>query len=123
MHSLSSKLTRRLGKHSASTPSQRDSLVVLPGLGARRAEVAAPSAFEVRDALAPCRVLARLFALIEARDNSRRALRHLYLTSFRVTLDLRTKLLPNTYCTCGDREPASQVWRLLGHGKMFRLGY
>ena len=54
------KPTRRI-------PSHGNGSVVALVIRARRAVVAAPPGIEVRDALALCRILARLFALFNAR--------------------------------------------------------
>ena len=48
--------------------------LVFLDLGALRAEMGTPSAFEEGDALAPCRMLARLFAFVDGRHLSRRTL-------------------------------------------------
>ena len=52
----------------------RRSLVMSLGVAARCAEVAAPSAFEVGDALAPCHALAWLFAFLQTSKFPPRAL-------------------------------------------------
>ena len=80
------KPTRRI-------PSHGNSLVIALVVGARRAVVAAPPGIEVRDALAFYRILARLFALLNARQFARRVL-DVLLSGARIALDLGADLQP-----------------------------
>ena len=76
------------------------SLVVSLGLDTGCAKVATPFYLISikRDALTSCRVLARLFASLEARGWPRA--RHVYFASFRVACTLRPDLPPWTTGTC-----------------------
>ena len=65
------------------------------------AEVAAPTAIEKRDALAPCLILARLLARREVGDLSRR-LGVVALTSARVTLHVGADLCPGGFRGCAS---------------------
>ena len=65
--------------------------------------MAAPPGLEVRDALTPCVIFARLLACLEVREFSRRSLA-VYLTGARVTYGINTDLMPNTVCR-GDTTP------------------
>ena len=80
------KSTRRI-------PSHGNGLIVALMVGARRAVVTAPSGAEVRDALALCRVLARLFALFNVRQFARRCF-NVCLSGTSVALDLGADLHP-----------------------------
>ena len=71
--------------------------------GARRAVVAAPTVCDVRNALAPCRVFARLFALLEVQAFPWRVL-HIFLTGVRVAFGKDTDLDPCTFHICWGRE-------------------
>ena len=75
-------------------------------------EVAAPTAIEKRDALAPCLILARLLARREVGDLSRR-LGAVALTSARVTLHVGANLRPGAFRGCGFY--TSVYWILVLH--------
>ena len=73
------------------TQSECSGLVVPLRRGARRAVVATPPTVEVRNALAPCRAFAQLFALFEVQAFPWRT-RHIFLTGARVALGIGTGL-------------------------------
>ena len=80
------KPTRRIQSHG-------NGLVNAFVVRTRRAVVAAPPGIEVRDALALCRVLARLFALFNVRQFARRCF-NVFLSGTSVALDLGADLHP-----------------------------
>jgi len=99
----------RCGGDRVCNQSERASLALPFCLGACRAEVAAPPTVEVRDALAPCGVLARLLALREAQAFSRRV-RQVHLTGSGVTRGFGTNHPPRTFhidAGCSGRDAQS----------------
>ena len=73
--------------------SHGNGLVIALVLGAQRAEVAAPPGIEVCNALALCRIVARLFTLLNIRQFSRRVL-DIFLSGARVAFDIGADLYP-----------------------------
>ena len=76
-----------------------NSILRNPRFRTSSAEVAAPTAIEERDALAPCVILARLLARREVGHFARR-LAAVDLPSARVTLGVGTDLLPRALRCC-----------------------